>query len=52
MKTFQAMLPPDSAVMRNGSLHTMSTSNLVVGDLVKISAGMKVRAGVFFCVCC
>lgn len=42
MKTFQAMLPPDAAVMRDGSMHTMPTSALVVGDCVRLSAGMKV----------
>lgn len=47
MRTFQAMLPPDAAVMRNGEVHTMPTSQLVVGDLVKVTAGMKVSQIIF-----
>lgn len=50
MSSFKAMLPPAATVIRDGSDHAVPTEELVVGDVVRLSAGMKV--GVLMCCGC
>jgi sodium/potassium-transporting ATPase subunit alpha len=44
MASFRSMLPPEASVLRDGESRFVPAAELVVGDVVRLSAGAKVPA--------
>lgn len=44
METFRCLVPEDATVIRDGVQKAIGVANLVVGDVVTISAGQKIPA--------